>query len=56
MTFTTEREYRVTRDILEHYAEVYVLSYDEASEESFEQALWEVDGAIVYRFVLPEEN
>jgi hypothetical protein len=51
LKFTTEREYRVTRDVLDHYAEVYVLSYDEVNEESVEQALWEVDDAVAYRLV-----
>lgn len=51
LKFTEEREYRIDREILEKYAEVYVLSYYEVNEESTEQAVWDVDDAIAYRLV-----
>jgi hypothetical protein len=37
--YTNDRDYRITADILDHYAEIYVLSYYELNEESHEQAV-----------------
>ncbi|MDS0276564.1 hypothetical protein NDI85_02055 [Halomicroarcula sp. S1AR25-4] len=54
LKFTEEREYRLEREILDQYAEVYVLSYYELNEESTKQAVWEIDDAVAYRLVLPD--
>jgi len=51
LKFTEEREYRIDKEILDAYAEVYVLSYYELNEESTEQALWDVDDAVAYRLL-----
>jgi hypothetical protein len=51
LKFTEEREYRVSAAIFEAYAEVYVLSYYEVNEESFENAQWEVEDAVAHRLV-----
>lgn len=49
--FTEERDYRVSRRILDECAEVFVLSYYEVNEESVENAIWDVEDAIAYRLV-----
>lgn len=49
--YTEDRDYRITADILEKYAEVYVLSYYELNEESHEKAVWKVEDAVAYRLV-----
>ena len=56
LKFSEEREYRIDREILEKYAEVYVLSYYEVNEESTEQAVWDVDDAVAYRLVSSAES
>lgn len=53
--YTDDRDYRVTADILDNYAEVYVLSYYELNEESHERAAWKVDDAVAYRLVSESE-
>jgi len=47
--YTEDRDYRITADILDTYAEVYVLSYYELNEESQARAVWKVDDAVAYR-------
>lgn len=49
--YTEDRDYRITADILDTYAEVYVLSYYELNEESQARAVWKVDDAVAYRLV-----
>lgn len=49
--YTEERDYRITADILDTYAEVYVLSYYELNEESHERAAWKTDDGVAYRLV-----
>lgn len=49
--YTEDRDYWITADILDKYAEVYVLSYYELNEESQERAVWKVDDAVAYRLV-----
>lgn len=49
--FTEERTYRVSPDIFEAYAEVYVLSYYEVNEESTEKTLWDIDEAVAYQLI-----
>lgn len=49
--YTGEREYRITEDILDGYAEVYVLTYHEVDEESFENDRWEIADAVAHRLV-----
>ncbi|MDS0284470.1 hypothetical protein [Haloarcula onubensis] len=56
LKFSEEREYRIDREILDKYAEVYVLSYYEVNEESTEQAVWDVDDATAYRLVSSAES
>jgi hypothetical protein len=48
---TDERTYRVTRDVFDAHAEVYVLSYDEVDEESVTGAVWETENATAHRLV-----
>ena len=48
---TEDRDYRITSDILDKYAEVYILSYYELNEESHERAVWKVDDTVAYRLV-----
>lgn len=47
--YTAKRDYRITEEILENYAEVYVLSYYELNEESHERAAWKTDDAVAHR-------
>jgi len=47
--YTTEREYRITPELLDAYAAVYALSYHEVNEESYGQAIWEVEDGVAYR-------
>jgi len=47
--YTTEREYRITPELLDAYAAVYALSYHEVNEESYGQAIWEVEDGRAYR-------
>lgn len=49
--FTEERDYRITEDILEHYAELYVLSYYELNEESQEKAVWKTEDEVAHRLL-----
>lgn len=51
LKFTEERTYRVSREILDAYEEVYALTCDELNEESADQATWEVDNAIAHHLV-----
>lgn len=46
LKFTEERTYRVSREILDAYEEVYVLACDELNEESVDHATWEVENAV----------
>jgi hypothetical protein len=48
LKFTEDRDYRITEDILNRYAEVYVLSYYELNEESQEKAVWKTEDAVAY--------
>lgn len=49
--YTEDRDYRITKEILESYAEVYVLSYYELNEESKARCVWKTDDAAAYRLV-----
>jgi|APHM01.1.fsa_nt_gi hypothetical protein len=49
--YTEDRDYRISEEILEHYAEVYVLSYYELNEESTTRCVWKTDDAIAHRLV-----
>lgn len=49
--YITERDYRITSEMLDAYAEVYALSYDEVNEKSYGQAIWEVEDATAYRLL-----
>ena len=49
--YTEDRDYRITTDIFESYAEVYVLSYYELNEESKARCVWKIDDAVAYRLV-----
>jgi hypothetical protein len=51
MKYTEERDYRITAELLEQYAEVYLLSYYEVNEESVDRATWKTEEAVAYRLV-----
>ena len=52
--YTEDRDYRIVEDILESYAEVYVLSYYELNEESKTRCVWKTDDAVACRLVSEE--
>jgi len=41
----------VNADVLDEYAEVYVLSYYEENEESLESLRWNIADAVAYQLV-----
>ena len=49
--YTEDRDYQITKEILESYAEVYVLSYYELNEESRTRCVWKTDDTVAYRLV-----
>lgn len=49
--YTEDRDYRISDEILDSYAEVYVLSYYELNEESKTRCVWKTDDAVAYRLV-----
>jgi hypothetical protein len=49
--YTEDRDYRISQEILDSYAEVYVLSYYELNEESKTRCVWKTDDAVAYRLV-----
>jgi hypothetical protein len=47
--YTEDRDYRITKELPEQYATVYVLSYYELNEESHEQAVWKTEDGVAHR-------
>jgi hypothetical protein len=48
---TVEHEYRITEDVFDACDQLYVLSYYEANEESFDNLQWDIADATAYEIV-----
>lgn len=56
LKYTEERKYQVSRECLDAYEGMYVLSYHEMNKELTENDIWNVENAAAYHLTLASSN